>query len=263
MAKILVVDDLPANRALVVTLIGHSGHQALEAADGAEALALVRAERPDLVISDILMPTMDGYEFVRQLRTDHQLAATQVIFYSAHYREQEARNLALACGVTQVLVKPCEPQDITSAIEQALSQVPPQPFHPMEHSFQTRHLQLMTDKLTGNVAELEAMNRRLAALTDLNLQLASERDPQVLLANVCRGARGLVALPVVSHGLLGELRAARRSEGMVNESGAPSDIGLPAGYPPLHTGLIAPLTSLSFSYGWVCPAHKQGGDGVQ
>ena len=43
MAKILVVDDLPANRALVVTLIGHSGHQALEAADGAEALALVRA----------------------------------------------------------------------------------------------------------------------------------------------------------------------------------------------------------------------------
>lgn len=52
MAKILVVDDLPANRALVVTLIGHGGHQALEAADGAEALALVRTERPDLVISD-------------------------------------------------------------------------------------------------------------------------------------------------------------------------------------------------------------------
>src|SRR3989344_1781505 len=292
MAKILVVDDLPANRALVVTLIGHSGHQALEAADGAEALALVRAERPDLVISDILMPTMDGYEFVRQLRTDHQLAATQVIFYSAHYREQEARNLALACGVTQVLVKPCEPQDITSAIEQALSQVPPQPFHPMGHSFQTRHLQLMTDKLTGNVAELEAMNRRLAALTDLNLQLASERDPQVLLANVCRGARelvgaqyavlcvvrkqsdasivctsgiepalcGLLDLPVVSHGLLGQLRAARRSERLVNESGAPSDIGLPAGYPPLHTGLIAPITSLSFSYGWICLANKQGED---
>ena len=292
MAKILVVDDLPANRALVVTLIGHSGHQALEAADGAEALALVRAERPDLVISDILMPTMDGYEFVRQLRTDHQLAATQVIFYSAHYREQEARNLALACGVTQVLVKPCEPQDITSAIERALSQVPPQPFHPMEHSFQTRHLQLMTDKLTGNVAELEAMNRRLAALTDLNLQLASERDPQVLLANVCRGARelvgaqyavlcvvrkqsdasivctsgiepaltGLLDLPVVSHGLLGQLRAARRSERLVNESGAPSDIGLPAGYPPLHTGLIAPITSLSFSYGWICLANKQGED---
>jgi PAS domain S-box-containing protein/diguanylate cyclase (GGDEF)-like protein len=296
MAKILVVDDLPANRALVVTLIGHSGHQALEAADGAEALERVRAERPDLVISDILMPTMDGYEFVRQLRADHHLSATQVIFYSAHYREQEARNLALACGVTQVLVKPCEPQDILAAIEQALTQIAPRPSVELEHSFQTRHLQLMTDKLTGNVAELEAMNRRLAALTDLNLQLASERDPQVLLANVCRGARTLVGaqyavlcvvrkhsdsaitctsgiesahagpqdkpldLPVISHGLLGQLRADRRSERVVNPGGNPSVIGLPAGYPPLHTGLIAPVTSLSFSYGWICLANKEGAE---
>ncbi len=290
MAKILVVDDLPANRALVVTLIGHSGHQALEAADGAQALEMVRAERPDLVISDILMPTMDGYEFVRQLRADHGLAATQVIFYSAHYREQEARSLALACGVTQVLVKPCEPQDILAAIEQALTHVAPQTSVALDHGFQTRHLQLMTDKLTGNMAELEAMNRRLAALTDLNLQLASERDPQVLLANVCKGARDLVGaqyavlcvvrkhsdtsivctsgiepsvtatldLPVVSHGLLGQLRANRRSERLVNESGDPSHIGLPAGYPLLHTGLIAPITSLSFSYGWICLANKQG-----
>ena len=116
MAKILVVDDLPANRALVVTLIGHGGHQALEASDGAEALVLVRAERPQLVISDILMPTMDGYEFVRQLRADAAIAHTQVVFYSAHYRELEARNLALACGVTQVLIKPCEPQDILDVI---------------------------------------------------------------------------------------------------------------------------------------------------
>ena len=171
MAKILVVDDLPANRALAVTLIGHCGHEALESADGAQALAMVRAHRPDLVISDILMPTMDGYEFVRQLRADPELTSTQVIFCSAHYVEEEARNLALACGVTQVLVKPCEPQEIIAAIEQALAQVPPAGFRPLEHSFQTRHLQIMTDKLTGNMAELEAMNRRLAALTDAGLEV--------------------------------------------------------------------------------------------
>ena len=291
MAKILVVDDLPANRALVVTLIGHSGHQALEAADGADALAMVRAHRPDLVISDILMPTMDGYEFVRQLRADPGLAATKVIFCSAHYLEEEARNLALACGVTQVLVKPCEPQQITVAIEQALAGVLPQPFRPLEHSFQTRHLQLMTDKLTSNIAELEAMNRRLAALTDLNLQLASERDTQVLLDNVCRGARELVGAqyavlcvvrkqadnpivctsgidpatrgtleaPVISHGLLGQSRAARRPQRLANGSGSPSEIGLPAGYPLVHTALIAPITSLSFSYGWICLANKEEG----
>ena len=192
MAKILVVDDVAANRALMTTVIGHSGHEALEATDGAEALALMRAQHPELVISDILMPTMDGYEFVRQLRGDPALAGTQVIFCSAHYHEQEARDLALACGVSQVLAKPCEPQEILAAIEEALARVPPRAVLPVEQGFQTRHLQLLTDKLTGNVAELEATNRRLAALTELNLQLASERDPQVLLANVCRGARELV-----------------------------------------------------------------------
>jgi PAS domain S-box-containing protein/diguanylate cyclase (GGDEF)-like protein len=292
MAKILVVDDLPANRALVVTMIGHGGHQALEAADGAEALAMVQTHRPDLVISDILMPTMDGYEFVRQLRADALLSSTQVIFCSAHYLDEDARSLALACGVAQVLVKPCEPEQISAAIEHALAQVPPQPFRPLEHSFQTRHLQLMTDKLTGNVAELEAMNRRLAALTDLNLQLASERDTQVLLGNVCRGARELVGAgyavlcvvrkqgdapivctsgidpalgarltpPVVSHGLLGQLRAARRPQRMAHLGGEPSEIGLPAGYPPVRSALMAPITSLSFSYGWICLANKEGGD---
>ncbi|HVL45643.1 MAG TPA: EAL domain-containing protein [Acidovorax sp.] len=293
MAKILVVDDLPANRALVVTLIGHSGHQALEAADGAEALAVVRTERPDLVISDILMPTMDGFEFVRQLRSEHGLAATQVIFCSAHYQEEQALRLAEACGVTQVLFKPCEPQDILAAIEQALTQIRHPPVVELEHGFQTRHLRLMTDKLTGNMAELAAMNRRLSALTDLNLQLASERDPQVLLANVCRGARELLGAqyavlcvvrkhgegaitcasgidpaqqdgpleqPVVSHGLLGQLRAERRPYRLVNEGADPVALGLPAGYPPVHAAVMAPIVSLSFSYGWLCLANKQGAD---
>jgi len=293
MVKILVVDDIPTNRALVVTLIAHGGHEALEASDGAEALALVRAERPQLVISDILMPTMDGYEFVRQLRADPEIAQTQVIFYSAHYREMEARNLATACGVTQVLVKPCEPQDILDAINEALSQTPP-PLSPVpDHSFQTQHLRLMTDKLTGNVAQLEAMNLRLAALTDLNLQLASERDTNVLLGNVCRGARDLIGAqyavlcvarknteksfaftsgleaermarlspPVMSHGLLGIVKADRRSERWTDPAGRPEAIGLPHGYPPLFTALIVPVTSLSFSYGWICLANKLGADG--
>ena len=120
MAKILVVDDVAANRTLMTTVIGHGGHEAIEATDGAQALALVRAQHPELVISDILMPTMDGYEFVRQLRADPELAGTQVIFCSAHYREQEARDLALACGVSQVLTKPCEPQEILAAIDQRM-----------------------------------------------------------------------------------------------------------------------------------------------
>ena len=58
--------------------------------DGAEALAVLRRERPDLVISDILMPTMDGYELLRQLRADPAISQTPVIFYTAHYHEKES-----------------------------------------------------------------------------------------------------------------------------------------------------------------------------
>ena len=79
MATILVVDDRPATRPLLVSLLRCKGHRMLEAEDGGEALALVRSARPDLVICDIVMPTMDGYQFVRELRGELRIAATNVI----------------------------------------------------------------------------------------------------------------------------------------------------------------------------------------
>ena len=94
MANILVVDDHAPSRAFLVNLLTYKGHHLLEAADGAEALARVRVERPDLVISDILMPTMDGYEFVRQLRAEPELSLTNVVFWTATYHVREARALA-------------------------------------------------------------------------------------------------------------------------------------------------------------------------
>src|ERR1700740_2457064 len=102
MATVLIVDDNRDNRALIVALLEHRGHIPLEAADGAEALALMRQQRPALVFSDILMPTMDGFEFVRQLRATPELASTHVVFYTAHYHQEDAQALARACGVSRV-----------------------------------------------------------------------------------------------------------------------------------------------------------------
>lgn len=121
MSTILVVDDVAINRELLVTLLRHQGHDVAEAADGAEGLEKVRAERPQLVISDILMPTMDGFEFVHQIRSDPAIAATQVIFYTAHYHQREAHNLAVACGVSNVMVKPCLPEDVLRSVAAALA----------------------------------------------------------------------------------------------------------------------------------------------
>src|SRR5690349_971307 len=98
MATILVVDDRPTNRQFLITLLGYGGHRLLEAENGALALEIVRDQHPDLVITDLLMPTMDGFEFVQHLRADPELAKTSVIFYTATYRAHEARILANACG---------------------------------------------------------------------------------------------------------------------------------------------------------------------
>src|SRR5258706_1041456 len=294
MATILVVDDHATNRELIVALVNHKGPRPLEAADGAEALAIARSARPDLIISDILMPTMDGYEFVRRLRADPAIAGTEVIFYTAHYHEREARNLARACGVTRVLTKPSEPEEILRTIDEALAGAPRVAATGVEGEFDREHLRLMTDKLSEKVAELRSANFRLAALNDVNLKLASERDPRTLLKDVCRDGRDLVgaryavlcvrdkadasaifcttsgmsaaasaklSVPALDEGVLGTVLAKGMPLRGIDPGADPRSIGLPGGYPLVHSWLAAPVSSLSATYGWICLLNKVGRDG--
>src|SRR5260370_8994516 len=83
MPTVLIVDDHPVNRNLLVTLLGYSGHTLLEACDGAEAMRIARARHPYLVITDLVMPVMDGYKLVPELRAYPPLPPTTVIFYTA------------------------------------------------------------------------------------------------------------------------------------------------------------------------------------
>ncbi len=191
MATILVVDDRPVNREFFATLLGYKGHRVLEAGDGAEALELVRADRPHLVISDILMPTMDGYEFVRRLRAEPDTADIPVVFSTAHYLDREARSLAEACGVMYTITKPAEPEAVLRTVDAALGIVPsPAPSPPEQ--FDREHLRLLTDKLAEKTRELTRVNERLTAVIDLGQQLAAERDPLYLLEGFCHSARRIV-----------------------------------------------------------------------
>src|SRR2546422_728587 len=105
MATILIVDDHARNREFLTTLLSYGNHRLLDASDGAKALELVRSDRPDLVISDILMPTMDGLEFARQLHRDPAIAHTPIIFYTATYQVSQVEGPARACGVQHILQK--------------------------------------------------------------------------------------------------------------------------------------------------------------
>ncbi|MYN42368.1 EAL domain-containing protein [Duganella sp. FT109W] len=119
-ATILIVDDHVLNREFLMTLLSYGGHRLLEAANGAEGLKMVMAEKPDLVISDILMPNMDGYEFVTRMHAHAETADVPVIFYTATYREREAMAVAQSCGVRWVLPKPSDPEVILATVHEAL-----------------------------------------------------------------------------------------------------------------------------------------------
>jgi diguanylate cyclase (GGDEF)-like protein/PAS domain S-box-containing protein len=292
-AHVLVVDDNATNRKLVAMLLAHEGYRVSEAADGAEALVLAQAGQPDLVISDILMPSMDGYEFVRRLRADAATANLRVIFYTANYHEREAVSLARQCGVSRVIVKPCAAADLMRAVAEELAGGPAPAPAPPESSFDLEHLRLLTDKLSQNAETLRAANGRLAALTELNLQMASERDPRQLLHSVCVHARNLLgarfsALAVTDKqradglmafvsglpsqaaaalrdprhddGVLGRVFAQRSVLRLQSKDDQPLDLGLPDSIPGIDAALAVPVCSHTRNYGWLCLGGKVGAE---
>ncbi|MBC7860353.1 MAG: response regulator, partial [Burkholderiaceae bacterium] len=120
MATILIVDDHILNRQFLTALLGFDHHELLVAIDGAEGLAIARAQRPALIITDILMPNMNGFEFIRRMRAEAGIADIPVIFYTSSYSTREAGKMARACGVRWVLRKPSAPDLILQTVHEAL-----------------------------------------------------------------------------------------------------------------------------------------------
>ncbi|MDQ3119926.1 MAG: hybrid sensor histidine kinase/response regulator [Verrucomicrobiota bacterium] len=155
-ATVLVVDDSATNRKSLSRLLGYAGHRVLQATNGVEALTLAQTERPDVVISDVLMPRMDGYEFARRVRANPSIAGMPIIFYSAGYNQEEARSLAQSCGVFHILSMPAKPEEMLRTINAALNEATSPAAAAAAENFDEAHRRLLTDKLSEKVAELEA-----------------------------------------------------------------------------------------------------------
>src|SRR5687768_11286702 len=185
MAAILILEDGALDRKFLMTLLASAGHTISEASDGAEGLLVAESTRPDLVISDILMPTVDGYEFVRRLRGIQGLEQTPVIFYTAVYHEREARVLAQQCGVTDILTKPSASSVILAMVDAVLAHgATPCTVLQDPSQFVRDHLRVVRSTLESKVEELKASEHCMAAIAGFAHQIAAERDADVLLDKV-------------------------------------------------------------------------------
>lgn len=195
MANILVVEGYPPSLSALTAALALGNHRVVEAKDGVEALAKARAEHFDLVISDILLPRMDGFEFVRQMRSIPASALTPVIFTMATYDQAEARPLATACGVKYFLPRPSTSEETLEAVATALSEPPPAATEAGPEP-ERIHTQLLTEKLDKRMEELEALRagpfaRSIMVVEDNPMDLdfmlqAFEENTLVNPVRVCR-----------------------------------------------------------------------------
>jgi CheY-like chemotaxis protein len=115
-ARVLIVEDHPANLDLARYLLEAHGYGTLSATDGAQGLRLARAERPDLILCDLQMPVMDGYELMRELRGDPLFRNTIVLAVTALSMPGD-RDTALAAGFHGYISKPIDPEHFVRQIE--------------------------------------------------------------------------------------------------------------------------------------------------
>ena len=157
MATAVVVDDNAADRLLAETLLKHAGYEVESSADGLGGLELIKKSKPDIIVTDLITPTIDGYDLARAVRADPSTSSIPIIMVTAHYLETEVRRLAAQMHIQQVIIKPFEPQVFLDAVAKAMGdQEPEHDAKTAPGEFHIGHLRLVSAKLYEKVQELEA-----------------------------------------------------------------------------------------------------------
>lgn len=120
MAKILIAEDEPDIRELVAFTLRFGGYEVVAASNGEEAVELARKEFPDLILMDVRMPRMTGYEACKVLKSDTNLKDTPVVFLSAKGQESEIQT-GIESGAEEYLLKPFAPDQLTERVRAILT----------------------------------------------------------------------------------------------------------------------------------------------
>ncbi|MDQ6965806.1 MAG: response regulator, partial [Mariprofundaceae bacterium] len=165
--KILIAEDYEDTRMILRMMLENSGYIVTCANNGREALEKARADMPDLIVSDILMPEMDGFDLCRAIKTDEKLRHIPFIFYTATYIEEADRELAMAAGASRFIIKPVDSQTFLANVQEELDayyeqrmQVPEAPLKD-DDELELMHERTLTRKLDEKVWQLERERRAL------------------------------------------------------------------------------------------------------
>jgi PAS domain S-box-containing protein/putative nucleotidyltransferase with HDIG domain len=190
MTKILVVEDNEQNQYFLEVLLEGNGYEVAIANNGIEALEIAKINPPDLIISDILMPGMDGFALCRQWKADNQLKSIPYIFYTATYTDPKDEEFALSLGAERFIRKPTEPSKFIAILKEILNDINADKLKalqaPMEEEkvYFKEYNQALIRKLEDKMLELEKANKRLSALFKTSISLTSLESQDELITTI-------------------------------------------------------------------------------
>jgi len=163
---LLVVEDVPNVLELLEVTLRFKGYPVVTARDGLEALEKVAEERPALIITDILMPKMDGYALVHNLRKDPLTRQIPVIFVSATYITPEDKNFAISLGSVRFVEKPIDAEDFLLTVAEILTQgIATTPQAMSDQTFYTGYRLRLESKLRHKNTQISRTQRLLSTLS--------------------------------------------------------------------------------------------------
>jgi diguanylate cyclase (GGDEF)-like protein/PAS domain S-box-containing protein len=187
---LLIVDDDPTNLKLLRAQLESKGHAIFEAHDGVEALALLNRQRVDVVISDILMPRMDGYRLCHEIRMNERLHDLPFILCTSSFTSPGDEKLALDVGADKYLKKPCSLETLVAALHEVILQPHVAPraevLGEVEvlKEYSERLVSKLKEKNTELLAQTETLRLPNAAMTAAaNAIVITDRDGSIVWAN--------------------------------------------------------------------------------